>query len=649
MIRIRTRLLRMKSSLTAAVIASWLLIAPMALKDRGGIYSANSPHSATAYADSASVSAMPRIAIDGGDVMDPPALDNAHAAGVSIFRMTVAWSDIEPANTDPSHYSWTSTDNRLQAVASRGLSPLVIITGCPAWACQTINGPLYDNMGSEVAQFVGAMAGRYRQSQYNAHYWELWNEPDDTSGSDHQLYWGMHPDKYAQMLASVYPAIKAADPNSVVMSGGLAFDNWFSQGGSFNPDFLNGLLNNNGASYLDALAFHYYKNNNNGWTNIGLKAAQIHNLMSTHGVNLPLICTESGLTSSTNFDSSEPIQASYVVQMNAQAAANGVQAISWYLNRDFPARIPGWEVFSMSGLTRQDNTHKPAFTAMQVFAQEIGSGQFLRQLGASDGVAGSLEGYRFRGTYGNRQTSVVWNNSNGQATLTIPAAQASELDSVVNLYGQAVSAQAGSNGTLLVNVSSDPVYVRWGGSRFTDVPSTAWMYSYVEYLASRGIIGGYSDGSFHPNDPATRGQFSKMVVLGKGWPINTAGGPHFVDVPQSNAFYSLIETAYGRGIISGYTCGGKDEPCPGTYFRPSTDITRAQITKLIVLSKGWTLLNPSRPSFNDLPSDSAFYSFIETAVSHQVVSGYSDGTFHPNDEATRGQRSKMLSLALQQP
>ena len=61
----------------------------------------------------------------------------------------------------------------------------------------------------------------------------------------------MHPDKYAQMLAAVYPAIKSADPSAVVMSGGLAFDNWFNQGGPFNPNFLPDLLADGGAQNMD--------------------------------------------------------------------------------------------------------------------------------------------------------------------------------------------------------------------------------------------------------------------------------------------------------------------------------------------------------------------------------------------------------------
>jgi hypothetical protein len=39
-------------------------------------------------------------------------------------------------------------------------------------------------------------------------------------------------------------------------------------------------------------------------------------------------------------------------------------------------------------------------------------------------------------------------------------------------------------------------------------------------------------------------------------------------------------------IVSGYTCGGSGEPCPGAYFRPASSATRGQVTKFVSLSYG---------------------------------------------------------------
>ena len=59
------------------------------------------------------------------------------------------------------------------------------------------------------------------------------------------------------------------------------------------------------------------------------------------------------------------------------------------------------------------------------------------------------------------------------------------------------------------------------------------------------------------------------------------------------------------------------------------------------------MLDPPQASFIDVPRESAFYTYVETAVCHQVIGGYTDGTFRPSNPATRGQISKIACLAVQ--
>ena len=122
---------------------------------------------------------------------------------------------------------------------------------------------------------------------------------------------------------------------------------------------------------------------------------------------------------------------------------------------------------------------------------------------------------------------------------------------------------------------------------------------------------------------------------------------------MGSPFYTFVETANAHGIISGYNCGGAGEPCPGRYFRPNVYITRAQISKLIALGMAWTLIHPSTPTFNDVPESYPFFEPIETVYAHGVISGYNCGPgcleFRPAVNATRGQLSKMLWIALTNP
>jgi hypothetical protein len=158
-----------------------------------------------------------------------------------------------------------------------------------------------------------------------------------------------------------------------------------------------------------------------------------------------------------------------------------------------------------------------------------------------------------------------------------------------------------------------------------------------------GVISGYNtsppcDNSSHipcfkPYNTINRGQASKIIVLGANYPVNTTGGPHFTDVPADHPFYQYIETAYHEEIISGYSDG---------TFRPGNNITRGQFAKIVVLAFNFAVQNPGTPTFSDVETDHPFYAFIESAYSLTLISGYSDGTFRPYNDITRGQAAKIV-------
>ena len=212
---------------------------------------------------------------------------------------------------------------------------------------------------------------------------------------------------------------------------------------------------------------------------------------------------------------------------------------------------------------------------------------------------------------------------------------------------------------------------------FNDVPPGSTFYDYVQYVACRAIVSGYPCGGpgepcpgayYRPNNNTTRGQITKMVVIGSAWPIQTPATPIFEDVPAGSTFYDYIETAFAHAILSGYPCGlDPNEPCvpPANrpYFRPNNNTTRSQLTKIIVGAKAWGEFTPLTPTFEDVPATNTVYGFVERAVQKAILSGYPCGLnpaepcvsptnrpyFRPYNNATRGQLAKILTLALQQP
>ncbi len=175
---------------------------------------------------------------------------------------------------------------------------------------------------------------------------------------------------------------------------------------------------------------------------------------------------------------------------------------------------------------------------------------------------------------------------------------------------------------------------------FIDVPAEYRFYYEVMSLAGAGIIGGFSDGSFRPDDPVTRCQFAKIVMLAVGKhtdAIEARGHATFPDVPWTGDGYPFdyVEEAVDLGIVKGLA---------GGLFGPYEDVTRAQLALMLVRAGGDTLTMPPPGyvhGFADVPA------YAEEAVTiaryNALLSGKTATTFDPYGLATRGQVAKMTS------
>jgi hypothetical protein len=112
----------------------------------------------------------------------------------------------------------------------------------------------------------------------------------------------------------------------------------------------------------------------------------------------------------------------------------------------------------------------------------------------------------------------------------------------------------------------------------------------------------------------------------------------FLDVHRADWFHDPVINLACAEIVNGYADG---------TFRPYNSVTRGQVAKMVVVAMAWTLLDVRSPRFRDVPLGSTFSSYIETAASRGVINGYTDGTYRPNANVTRGQLTKILTIASQ--
>ncbi|HEX9987495.1 MAG TPA: S-layer homology domain-containing protein, partial [Chloroflexia bacterium] len=177
-----------------------------------------------------------------------------------------------------------------------------------------------------------------------------------------------------------------------------------------------------------------------------------------------------------------------------------------------------------------------------------------------------------------------------------------------------------------------------GSPTFTDVHTNDYFYNAVTYLAAIGVVSGYSTGAqcptgtpcFLPYNNVTRGQAAKFIANSVGLADEIPPTQQtFEDVdPTTNVFWVYIERMAQHGYIVGYQCGGPGEDCmPGNrpYFRWGNNITRNQLSKILVLSNQYDLTSPSDPHFQDVAQSNTFYSYVETAYEKGLISGYPCG------------------------
>lgn len=152
----------------------------------------------------------------------------------------------------------------------------------------------------------------------------------------------------------------------------------------------------------------------------------------------------------------------------------------------------------------------------------------------------------------------------------------------------------------------------------------------INYLTSKKIIKGFTDGTFGPQKKLTRLQAVDMLLKAKNITDFTAPDPGLTDMTKGKYGYEIVAKAVQLGIISGKTA--KD----GTkYFDPQNYLTRGQMAKIIVEADGLTI--NQKFLFPDVASTNDFHKYISTLAAERITGGYEDGTFRPSEILNRAQ------------
>lgn len=177
---------------------------------------------------------------------------------------------------------------------------------------------------------------------------------------------------------------------------------------------------------------------------------------------------------------------------------------------------------------------------------------------------------------------------------------------------------------------------------FADIPANHPHFAAAEYLRAHGVLQGYEDGTFRPDQAVNRAEVMKIIVLQRVSLQNmtqTQSGSAFRDVPADAWFAPYVQQAYlGLRVIDGP---------PKTYtFSPERPVTRAEFLKMLLLAYD---VDP-QSSYGELTfplaedvqkPDEWFYPYVRYAFTASMLTPR-NGELQPGRELTRGDIADML-------
>ena len=169
----------------------------------------------------------------------------------------------------------------------------------------------------------------------------------------------------------------------------------------------------------------------------------------------------------------------------------------------------------------------------------------------------------------------------------------------------------------------------------TDV-SGHWAEKVIKQWQDKGLISGYEDGTFKPNNNITRAEF--VLILNNAMGFEKKGTVSFKDVKDNDWFKNAVAIAVGEGYTSGYQDG---------TFKPNATITRAEAAVMIAKAAGLENNEAETFKFSDNGSIPAWAcGSVGAVVKAGYMSGYPDGTFGAIKSITRAEAVSSLNRML---
>lgn len=459
-------------------------------------------------------------------------------AGIQWAREEISWDKLQRTKGGP--FMWTGDgsgfynyDRAIERQTRAGINVLGLLAYNPAWFKS--KNPTVDEWIDDWGNYVFQTVARYGRDRKQIRYWEIWNEPNlRVSGYESGLYTIRD---YVRILDTARAAAKAADPNAVIVLGGITsiWSDIPTPEDYDIPTYLRLLYDAGGWNSFDVLAIHPYSPGapeaaswrRDQHQDFEGELRQVDALLQEFG-SKPVWITEVGWSTYRGFYGvSETEQAAFMVRMYLVAMAHSsVERIFWYDLRndtqpgaDYEKPVYNErEVQFHYGMLRRtfplnpdrNDLRKPIYAAYRAMTSILEGMTFEGVLANGDNpnMPGTFA-YRYSG--GGRGAIALWRVNGGAGPSMTIDCRCKEAR-VRQWDGKLLSTvQTEGPVTVRLDYIGTPLYIEWGpdrGNQGTFFPETGHRIAapFLSYWHANGGLKqfGYPiSAQIRETDPAT--------------------------------------------------------------------------------------------------------------------------------------------------
>ncbi len=171
---------------------------------------------------------------------------------------------------------------------------------------------------------------------------------------------------------------------------------------------------------------------------------------------------------------------------------------------------------------------------------------------------------------------------------------------------------------------------------FDDVSLDHQYAKTIEFMKDTGVVEGYGDGTFRPEDSLTRAEFLKITLWANGIEVSEAVEAPFDDVPIGEWYTDLVAYSSDSGYIDGY---------PDGTFKPNQEINKVESLKILGEVVEWDLgsvdVEEVENPYEDVNLEEWYGGYLAYAIDKNILDD--EGAYLGSaEDMTRGQMTEYV-------